>query len=242
MDKASAKKAITKPVTYDTIKQWYNKKHSENGPHTWRPEKTYQYFYQLMTETDPRLKSPKGLRYLDVGFGTGYLLKIAQKAGLETYGIDISEESLRIASNITPESKLKVGNMENIEFEDSYFDFITCIGSLEHCRNMSQAFSEIMRVGKPDCKYLIVFPNENFLLFKFWNKFGTDQMEINEILISIRGWSYFLEKAGFRILHISKDLSIGNKYSGIKRTLANLLIKALPLQYTYQAAFHLEKL
>jgi len=43
------------------------------------------------------LGAQKGRKLLDVGCGTGFLLLAAFKRGLKTYGIDISEEAIKIA-------------------------------------------------------------------------------------------------------------------------------------------------
>jgi len=54
------------------------------GENAWRTFEAYPFFLDYLN-----VKS--GEKLLDIGCGTGYLLKATDQRGLQTYGVDISE-------------------------------------------------------------------------------------------------------------------------------------------------------
>jgi len=99
--------------TEKEIKDRYNQRHADEGKKAWRPYEAY--FVKLDC-----LKVEKGKRLLDVGCGTGYLLKAAEDTELETYGIDISGEAVKISRKISPSSKITEGSGKN-QFPRQFF-------------------------------------------------------------------------------------------------------------------------
>ena len=86
---------------------------------------------------------------LDIGCAKGFMLYDFKRLipNLNIAGIDISEYAIQ---NSKKEIKqyLKIGDAKNLEFEDSYFDYIisiTTIHNLEY-RDCLQALKEIERV------------------------------------------------------------------------------------------------
>jgi len=77
-------------VSEKEIKDWYNQRYATKGENAYRPFEAYHIFLD-------HLNIKPGRKLLDIGCGTGYLLKEADIRGLETYGIDISEEAVKIA-------------------------------------------------------------------------------------------------------------------------------------------------
>lgn len=78
------------------------------------------------------LSVQEGGRLLDVACGTGMLLTKAREKGLECYGIDISEEAIRQTSGKC-EATLEIKDVnEGLPFPGEFFDYITCVESLEH--------------------------------------------------------------------------------------------------------------
>ena len=99
-----------------------------------------------------------GDRVLDVGCGKGFLLYDFTQVlpGMEVAGIDISEYAIE---NAKPEVKphLKVGNANELPFEDNSFDLVISINTLHnlYCYELDRALREIERVGKNN-KYMCV--------------------------------------------------------------------------------------
>lgn len=93
---------------------------------------------------------------LDLGTGKGDLIEkiimvfSKENKNLNLIGIDISPKMIEQANKKKLLAKFKVGDSENIEFKDSYFDIITCINSFHHYSNPKKAISEIQRTLKPN--------------------------------------------------------------------------------------------
>lgn len=224
------------------IKDWYNQRHKSLRENAWRPYEAYPIFLDY-------LNVKPGRKLLDVGCGTGYLLKAADQQGLETYGIDISDEGVKIAKKSSPNSKIIVGMGEDIKFSDISFDYVTSIGALEHFLDMEKGLKEMSRVAKKDALFCIVVPNINFLDWKRGQK-GTIQQDINENLLSLKQWKKIFMKEEFNILKIYQDkwfmknidiFSSTKPLIIIKRSIRKLMWLFLPLNRTYQFIFILSK-
>lgn len=229
--------------TEEEVKEWYNKKYAAKGIDSYRPYDAYPVFLDY-------LRVQKGKKLLDISCGNGFLLKAAFLMGLETFGVDISEEAVKNAKQVSPKSFIFVGKGENLKFEDETFDYITCLGSLEHFLDMNKGIKEMKRVAKDNALLCIMVPNSNYFRWKKSDKPGTAQQEINENLLSLKQWKTFFIEEGFKILKIYQDrwfvkgikvFSSKNPIKMAKKAFDKLVWFFLPLNYTYQFIFILEK-
>jgi len=110
---------------------------------------------------------------LDVGCGTGRLVKFLNKNGYETHGCDTSEEALKIAQKANP-NKIKKGQAQKLPYLKNSFDMVTAISVLEHLtKNEAKVFVlESKRVLKKNGLLFIITPNYSspfrFLFDKRW--------------------------------------------------------------------------
>src|SRR3990167_3806200 len=75
----------------------------------------------------------KGKKILDCSCGTGYGSGLLAQNN-EVTGVDISEEAIEFAKqHFTAE--FKVGNAEQLEFEDESFDAVVSFETIEHLDN-----------------------------------------------------------------------------------------------------------
>lgn len=104
-------------------------------------------------------------KVLDVGCGDGYDLQRFSKSGALTYGIDSSEELVNKAKKMTSESNISLGLMENLPYQNEFFDVVLSKYVLQTSRDLRRALNEMDRVLKPQgiLAYLAVHPIRQFL-------------------------------------------------------------------------------
>ena len=105
---------------------------------------------------------PRGRKLLDVGIGTGYPLgDLFQKHGYYVYGIDISPELIKKCNTLYPDINAKVGDAEELEYPDNYFDGLYCFHSTWYFTNLKKAIEEMIRVTCHGGKIIFDIQNRN---------------------------------------------------------------------------------
>ncbi|WP_067726340.1 class I SAM-dependent methyltransferase [Oceanobacillus damuensis] len=92
----------------------------------------------------------QGSKVLDIGCGDGYGTTKLYQSGFQVTGIDLSEEMIRLANTRRKERNISFmqGDVNEIPFEDNYFDAVMAINVLEWVENPLQAINELKRVVK----------------------------------------------------------------------------------------------
>jgi len=111
----------------------------------------WQAFEQLVDLGDLR-----GQRVLDVGCGTGRLAAaLTEKAGSKVWGIDTSEEMVKVArATLPPGIGVRRGAGEQLPFRDAWFDRVT-MSLVLHLLDRPRALAEARRVVSPDGRIAI---------------------------------------------------------------------------------------
>jgi SAM-dependent methyltransferase len=105
-----------------------------------------------------RLNLDRRNEVLDVGSGTGVILRLLQDLGFENVtGLDVSRESARICQTqgLGP---VRIGDVTALPFEDDRFDFIVAAEVLEHVDRDDLALAELTRVLSPGGRMLVTVP------------------------------------------------------------------------------------
>lgn len=101
-----------------------------------------------------------GKRLLDIGTGSGVLVRNMCKYGGEFYGTDISPEQIDNARLLAKSENLdicfSVGGAEKLDFPDNYLDNVTAAQCWWYL-DKSKAVPEIKRVLKPGGELVIAF-------------------------------------------------------------------------------------
>lgn len=107
----------------------------------------------------------KGKKVLDIGSGTGELLRILKEefGDYSAVGVEISEIGLRMHRYGKP---IKA-DARKLPFESGQFDIVFCIDVLEHIPNFQRVIIEAYRVVGPGGYILIRTPNYNCPLLSF---------------------------------------------------------------------------
>jgi SAM-dependent methyltransferase len=94
-------------------------------------------------------------RVLDIGCGAGAFLRLVADHGGEPHGIDASEALITHARERLPRADLRVGEMEELPWEDDTFDLVTGFNSFFFANDMVAALREARRVAKPGAAVVI---------------------------------------------------------------------------------------
>ena len=91
-------------------------------------------------------------RLLDIGTGPGRLLCEVHRLnpGIELFGLDISESMVQLArKNLAGISAdIRQGDIRSTEYDDGFFDTVTCTGSFYLWDNPKECLEEIFRILK----------------------------------------------------------------------------------------------
>ncbi len=143
---------------------------------------------------------PGPLTVLDFGCGQGIALENYQKSNpfAELYGIDISEEAIRLAKERVPDAHFTTEN----EFEDiKTFGLVFCLGVAEHMEDLKSFLRELRgRLDRDGICYIEV--PHNLVYSKGPETFrrmtvGSKQVEWH---LSRTKWEILLFDAGFNVI------------------------------------------
>lgn len=102
---------------------------------------------------------------MEVGCGTGRQLKVVheRQPGLALFGLDLSEAAIRNAERNLEglDVDLRAGSIEDADYEDDFFDFVTCFSSMSYWENLVPCFDEIHRILKPGGAAQLVEPQKD---------------------------------------------------------------------------------
>lgn len=107
---------------------------------------------------------------LDVGCGTGNLVKVLRGFGIDAYGIEISEHAIEMADK-TVRPFLKTGDVVKLPYEDDEFDLVLTFDVLEHMERakIKKSIDETIRVSR---KYIMhkIYTKENLWIRWLYSK------------------------------------------------------------------------
>ena len=112
----------------------------------------YHYHYHLLPLFDSLTHQYPGGRLLEIGCSMAAdLLQLARR-GFYVTGIDLTEAGIALAKQrfalYDLPAELRVGDAENLAFEDNTFDIVYSHGVLHHTPNIEGAIQEVFRVLK----------------------------------------------------------------------------------------------
>jgi ubiquinone/menaquinone biosynthesis C-methylase UbiE len=109
-------------------------------------------------------------KVLDVGCGTGYLLrKMADSQEIQGYGIDVEQKMIDIAKDKCPEMFIQIAACEKTPFDDGLFDVLVACMAYHHFSDKAGFAKEAARILKVGGYLYIVDPRFPFLIRKTIN-------------------------------------------------------------------------
>ena len=115
-----------------------------------RPYTKYPFLF-CSHLSDAYFKSCTG-RLLDICCGRGEHIEIFNKLGFETYGID--KEGAAKSRNLNV--KIADVDLEDLPYEDNFFDFVMIKSAIEHIGNIYHVMENVYRVLKPGGRIVIL--------------------------------------------------------------------------------------
>lgn len=130
-----------------------------------------EYFSKQIKDARKLLGQREGMTALDIGAGLGKCMIALNEAGFEAWGLEPSRPFYERAISkmgINPE-RLKLGMIEDIDYEEASFDFITFGAVLEHLYHPAANIEKAMRWLKPNGIIHIEVPSSSHLVGKIFN-------------------------------------------------------------------------
>jgi ubiquinone/menaquinone biosynthesis C-methylase UbiE len=96
--------------------------------------------------------APTESKVLEVGCGPGMMVDYFLQRKADYNGVDLSSKMIaecKAKFNGQASPRFSVGDVQQLNFPDSYFDIVLCLGVLEYVPAESQAIREMARVLKP---------------------------------------------------------------------------------------------
>ena len=174
-----------------------------------------------------------GKRVLEIGVGAGSDFENWLKNGsaavgidLTTAAIDLTRERLLLKGYADSQFTLKVGDAENLDFDDNSIDLVYAYGVIHHSPDTEKCLQEMFRVLKRGgaakimvysafsmtgmllwIRYALFtgrpFQSQRAVIYKYLESPGTKSFSSAE-------FAEILERYGFETIYIRKQLSVGD--------------------------------
>lgn len=157
-------------------------------------------FYLWLLEL---IAPPPGAALLDVASGESVLAGMARRRyGARAASSDLSWQAMHIARREGAGDAV-VANGERLPFASHSFDYVTCIGSLEHFLDMAAGIQEMRRVLKPEGVACILVPNSYSIIGNVYSALKTGMSTIDQQPLQRYAaraeWALLLEANGLAI-------------------------------------------
>lgn len=141
-DCADCRTVYTGSLPQDSEKEDYDSYYSEANLST--PDFLVARLIEIIGEFR---KYRKEGRLLDIGFGAGTLLEVAQNEGWQVFGLEVSKPAVEQARSKGFE--VFHGSLSEANYPQNHFDVITASEILEHLESPIEELREIFRILRP---------------------------------------------------------------------------------------------
>jgi 2-polyprenyl-3-methyl-5-hydroxy-6-metoxy-1,4-benzoquinol methylase len=106
--------------------------------------------------------------YLDVGFGLGFHLYIAQKLGYQVYGTELDKDCIDFVQPYILAAQLYNGDLLSAKYENNQFDIINICHVIEHLIDPNSYLLELNRIVKNEGLIIVSTPNIGALAYQLF--------------------------------------------------------------------------
>ncbi len=172
--------------TAEEMANWYDKKYTEMGGGWSIPEEQATKILDFMELPVNPVDKPS---LLDVGCGQGHFISFASQRAT-CLGIDLSPVIIDKANSMFADhAQFLIADIEDFPYVKDMFDYVTTVGSMEHCLHIDLAFKKVYEILKQNGKFFVLVPNEE------WQHFDQPQEQTH----TDEEWIDIFTKAGFKI-------------------------------------------
>lgn len=191
----------------ETTKKFYDSSYSKDGFNAQRryPNEELCRFMGRNFFSIPQEKR-KYIKILETGCGSGANLWMIAREGFDTYGIDLSDESLKLCEQMlekyNTKAQLSVQDMSSMDFGSNTFDAIVDVFS-SYCLNTTNSakyIKNIWSILKPGGLFFSYFPSKCSDAYQHHQPANLlDSSTINSILR--KNSPYYGQTYPFRFIH-----------------------------------------
>lgn len=163
--------------------------------------KVFRFLFLPFSSYFRTVKLIENGKYLDIGCGIGYFPLVMKYLGMTPYGVEPADFNQELSQNYS----LNILNctLEEAEYKDEYFDFITLNHVFEHLPNPSKTMEEVYRILKPGGYLIIAVPVSDSLASKVFGKYWAQLDTPRHLyLFSTKILKKYAKKYNFDILKI----------------------------------------
>jgi len=192
-------------------------------------------------------------RILEGGCGFAKWVWFLEQCGYEVYGVDFPESAIHNSHAVWPDLKLTLARLQEMPYEDGFFDGILSLGTIEHDMNGPQMIlKEFLRVLKPGGVLYCTVPCINGLRragvlslqeFAHCNRLirrargRSPDVEFFEYYFSAREYARVLRRAGFEVIQLVPQTPdpylLGSKAGGLRSRLVWRIHRIWPWMMTH---------
>jgi len=174
--------------------------------------------------------------YLDVGFGLGFHLYIAQKLGYHVYGTELDKDCIDFVQPYLLAAQLYNGDLLSAKYENNQFNIINICHVIEHLIDPNSYLLELNRIVKNEGLIIVSTPNIGALayqLFRIVNFLGfkipliVDGLE-HTVIFNQKNLRTVIQNHGFVVVDQYTE-SVNDSFSNIWKS--NLSLRKKVVRY-----------
>jgi len=162
------------------------KKYDREGAYHYKLMSSDQFYAAKIKKALSMVNS--GAVVFDIGCGDGVFLKYAREIGARVFGMDTSEEGVKLARVFSGCENLYIGSANNLPFLSSSADLIVMIDVINYIQDYAGAIHEASRALKEQGNLVIMSPHdidieeEKETIPDSWQKHGCSVDDLRAVL------------------------------------------------------------
>jgi ubiquinone/menaquinone biosynthesis C-methylase UbiE len=185
------------------VKEFYDAIHGdvyEKASYSWFLPRRFWHGHK----NNEVVKRVEGTDILEVGCGSGTIVKQLLAKGKHVTGIDIGKQFVNFCHAKYDNAYFCETDAHYLPFADRSFDTIVCSEVIEHVDNPEKALHEFNRVLRPQGRLVLTTPNICFrwaLIEAVWTRIRRNMLETRHKCFTRKRLRLLLDRQGFNILH-----------------------------------------